>query len=117
MMKEQNSYIFTKEVKSLDAFAVGQRIQDARICKGIKAIDLAEMLELSKDQYSRIENGRSLCNTKKLYLISQYLDASADYILTGNKSEDILHQLSAVMEGRSEKDLERARRVLEAVFM
>lgn len=117
MMKGKNNYIFTKEVKSLDAFALGQRIQEARICNGIKAIDLAELLELSKDQYSRIENGRSVCSTEKLYLISQYLNTSADYLLSGNKPEEILHQLNVVLDGKSEKELERARRVLETVFM
>ncbi len=57
-------------------------------------------------------NGRSVCSTEKLYLISQYLNTSADYLLSGNKSEDILHQLSVVLDGKSEKELERARRVL-----
>lgn len=108
--------ILIEDIEELDPFALGQRIQDARIHKGIKALDLAEILDISKDQYSRIENGRSVCSTKLLYQISQYLEVSADYLLFGREYEDIWRQITIVLDGRSKSELERARRVLEAVF-
>ena len=37
-------------VKELDNFALGQRIQEIRIAKQIKAVDMAVALDMSKDQ-------------------------------------------------------------------
>lgn len=103
-------------VKSLDNFAVGQRIQDARIKKEIKAVDMAVALDMSKDQYSRIENGRSVCSTQKLYQIAQYLEVSADYLLFGEEQTGIIAQISELLKNRNKNELETIKRVVEAIY-
>ena len=102
-------------VKELDNFALGQRIQEIRIAKQIKAVDMAVALDMSKDQYSRIENGRSGCSTKHLYQIAQYLEVSADYLLFGDSEEGILAQIHRILEKKSVKELETIKRVVEAI--
>ena len=47
--------ILSYDIEKFDAFSVSQRIQEKRIEKKIKAIDMANALEINKDQYSRIE--------------------------------------------------------------
>lgn len=103
-------------VKELDNFALGQRIQDTRIKKGIKAVDMAVALDMSKDQYSRIENGRSVCSTQKLYQIAQYLEVSADYLLFGEEQTGIIAQISELLKNRNKNELETIKRVVEAIY-
>lgn len=90
--------ILSYDIEKFDAFSVGQRIQEKRIEKKIKAIDMANALEISKDQYSRIENGRSICSTEKLFQISQYLNVSSDYLLYGKEQKDLLSQINLILE-------------------
>ena len=73
--------IFPERIQEFDSFSMGQRIQDIRLQKGIKALDMAVQLDLSKDQYSRIERGTSICKITTLHKTAQYLEVSADYLL------------------------------------
>ena len=68
---------------------MGKRIQDARKNKGFKAIDFADIIGIGKDQLSRIENGRVACKIEYLYVMVQYLNISADYILFGYTNNEI----------------------------
>ena len=115
MMKEQSNYIFTKEVKSLDSFALGQRIQETRIGKGIKALDMAAQLDLSKDQYSRIECGTSMCKLSILHKIAQYLEVSVDYLLYGNKEDLYMEQIRIFMKAMKKADKEKLVKILEII--
>ena len=47
-------------------FEIGQRIQKMRIKEGLKSIDLATELGITKNQMSRIENGRANCTVPQL---------------------------------------------------
>lgn len=80
-------------------FKIGQRIQKLRIDKKIAAVDLATMLEISSNQMSRIENGRANCTIPQLYVISQILGCSADYLLFGKKSLTISVEQEASIKG------------------
>lgn len=108
--------ILSYDIEKFDAFSVSQRIQEKRIEKKIKAIDMANALEISKDQYSRIENGRSICSTEKLFQISQYLNVSSDYLLYGKEQKDLLSQINLILSELNEKELLRAKNVLQAMF-
>lgn len=103
-------------VNNLDNFALGQRIQETRIQKKIKSVDMAVALDMSKDQYSRIENGRSACSTQKLYQIAQYLEVSVDYLLFGDSKEGIIGQIYAMLMEKKQSELETIKRVVEAIY-
>ena len=69
-------------------FNIGQRIQQARIEKGIAGIDLASYLNIGKNQMSRIENGKANCTLPQLYVLAQVLECSVDYLLFGKKTSN-----------------------------
>ena len=57
-----------KEIKEIDTsmmLTMGERIREARISKDLQSKEMAIILDMSKDNYSRIENGQQLCTTKK----------------------------------------------------
>ena len=72
-----------KEYSSDVQLQIGQRIQKLRIDKKIAAVDLAAVLDIQSNQMSRIENGRANCTVPQLYVISQILGCSVDYLLFG----------------------------------
>ena len=110
MLNEEN-------ILYLDGVVIGQRIREVRKNKGIKSVDLAVQLNLSADQYCRIESGKTTCSLKNLYLISQYLQVSTDYILFGKNNFDTLLRIVEILNGKSQKEVDRAKRVLEALFV
>lgn len=62
---------------------LGQRIQEERLKKEISAADLAEYMGIGTNQLSRIENGKANCTVPQLFVISQILECSVDYLVTG----------------------------------
>ncbi len=76
---------------------IGQRIQQARLEKGMPAVDLAAYLNIDKNQMSRIENGRANCTIDKLYVIAQVLECSADFLLSGKKVKPMTPELQMAM--------------------
>lgn len=99
------------------AIQIGQRIQSCRLEKTIKAIDLATAIGIGKDQLSRIENGRVVCTTENLFLIAQYLNVSFDFLLFGKDLSSDLYDCIKVLEGLSQEQIVRAKKVLEACFL
>ena len=89
---------FPEEIQEYDSFSIGQRIQDIRLQKGIKALDMAVQVDLSKDQYSRIERGTSICKITTLHKIAQYLEVSTDYLLYG-KTDEYSFKISELYTG------------------
>lgn len=80
----------SKEIREYDKnvqFEIGQRIQEMRLDKNMKSIELATELGITRNQMSRIENGRANCTISQLFILLQILGGSADYILFGKKYE------------------------------
>lgn len=107
--------IFPENIQEYDALSVGKRIQDIRLQKGIKALDMAVQVELSKDQYSRIERGTSICKITTLHKIAQYLDVSADYLLYGKADELYIDQLRIYLKGMKKREKEKLIQILDII--
>ena len=71
------------EIKKIDHWAIGQRIQEMRIKREMSGADIAAYLDITTNQVSRIENGRAKCTLEHLFALTQILDCSADYLLFG----------------------------------
>lgn len=67
----------------VDLSAIGERIQNQRLALGYTQQDVYEKLDISQNHYSRIENGHAGMSFDILLLLSEILDVSTDYILTG----------------------------------
>ena len=80
-------------------FQIGQRIQKLRIDKKIAAVDLAAVLDIQSNQMSRIENGRANCTVPQLYVISQILGCSVEYLLFGKQYLTISQEQADSIKG------------------
>ena len=81
-MKYEEIREFDKNVQ----YEIGQRIQEARLAKGIAGVEVAAYLGIGKNQMSRIETGRANCTIPQLYVLAQLLDCSVEYILFGKQN-------------------------------
>ena len=106
---------FPEEIQEYDALSIGQRIQECRLKKGIKGIDMAVQVDLSKDQYSRIERGTSICKITTLHKIAQYLEVSTDYLLYGKTDELYINQIRICLSGMKKRDKEKLIKILEII--
>lgn len=73
------------EVKEINHWAIGQRIQEMRIKREMSGADIAAYLDITTNQVSRIENGRAKCTLEHLFILAQVLDCSADFLLYGTE--------------------------------
>ena len=77
-----------------DYSIIGKRIKETRINKNCTQEQMAEKLKVSVAFVSRIEAGKSHINLKRLIQISDILNTSPSYFLTGSntKSKDYLKE-------------------------
>lgn len=64
---------------------MGERIRKVRKTKLLTQAQLAEILGISKDQMSNIENGKSACKPDYIFLIVQIFDITSDYLFFGKE--------------------------------
>lgn len=57
------------------------RLKEARIKKGFKQKDIADLLNISQAQVSRAEKGLSTLDSNQIVLICKKLDITSDYLL------------------------------------
>lgn len=60
---------------------VGNRIKESRKIAGYTQKNVAELMKMSQQQYSRFENGIFEFNYTQLIFLCNLFDVSADYIL------------------------------------
>lgn len=84
-MKYEEIREFDKNVQ----WEIGQRIQEARLAKGIAGVEVAAYLGIGKNQMSRIETGRANCTIPQLYVLTQLLDCSVEYIFFGKQQSSL----------------------------
>ena len=77
----------------IDYYLIGQRIKEARKNKGYTQEKLAEEIDIAVTYLSRFEKGHPI-NLKRLAQISQVLDVSMEYLLSGTvpKSDNYLNK-------------------------
>ena len=77
----------------------GNRIKKLRMEKGFRQYELAELLGISGNHMSKIENGKEGASLDLLYRICIVLDVSSDYLIFGNRenSGNLEEQLSTLV--------------------
>lgn len=73
----------SEELKELSITAMGRRIRVIRERKEITREELAEKVDISPAFISDVEYGNKGMSIKNLYLLSQLLGVSAEYLLSG----------------------------------
>ncbi|MBP3938951.1 MAG: helix-turn-helix transcriptional regulator [Clostridia bacterium] len=68
---------------------LGSRIMQRRKQLGIKQSELAELIGVSDNQISNIENGKSFPRLNSFIKICDILDCNSDYFLSGIIKKDV----------------------------
>ena len=74
---------------------MGKRIQNRRKHLALTQEQLAEMMNVSIQMVSNLERGNKAIRIDNLINLSQILDISTDYILTGKATTDDMDALTA----------------------
>lgn len=112
-----------KEVnlRTLDAKEMGRRVRSRREAKELSREDLAELLGVSPQFVADIEYGNKGVSIKRLYMLCQILDVTADYILAGNiysKDKDkeairVCEEIMGLLQRCNAKQLHGIREIAE----
>lgn len=68
---------------------IGSRIMQRRKEMHIKQSEIAEMLNVSENQISNIENGKSFPRLQNFLKLCEILDCNADYFLSGTIKKSV----------------------------
>ena len=85
----------------VDLAEIGKRIQLRRKQQGLTQEQLADRMNVSIQMISNLERGNKAIRIDNLINLSQILDVSTDYILTGKETQDDFHALTARIEALS----------------
>ena len=87
-----------------DLVKIGQRIQIRRKQQGYTQEQLADLMNVSIQMVSNLERGNKAIRIDNLIKLSEILEISTDYILTGRETADDIGALNARIEQLSERD-------------
>ncbi len=68
---------------TFDPVKFGERLKEVRLRRGMTQEELAEKLHIGLDHMKSIERGRRSCSLDLLLLLSEELNVSSDYLLSG----------------------------------
>ena len=87
-----------------DLVKIGQRIQIRRKQRGYTQEQLADLMNVSIQMVSNLERGNKAIRIDNLIKLSEILEVSTDYILTGKETADDIGALNTRIEQLSERD-------------
>jgi transcriptional regulator with XRE-family HTH domain len=87
-----------------DLSGIGKRIQNRRKQLMFTQEQLADMMNVSVQMVSNLERGNKAIRIDNLINLSQILDISTDYILTGKETTDDIGTLTARIAQLPDKD-------------
>ena len=87
-----------------DLVKIGQRIQIRRKQRGYTQEQLADLMNVSIQMVSNLERGNKAIRIDNLIKLSEILEISTDYILTGKETADDIGALNTRIEQLSERD-------------
>lgn len=87
-----------------DLTGIGKRIQIRRKQQGYTQEQLAEMMNVSIQMVSNLERGNKAIRIDNLINLSQILDISTDYILTGKETAEDLGAVTSRLARLPAKD-------------
>lgn len=92
---------------------MGKRIQNRRKQLALTQEQLAEMMNVSIQMVSNLERGNKAIRIDNLVNLSQILQVSTDYILTGKETADDMNALTARIAQLSTKDRKMIEKLVE----
>ena len=89
---------------NVDLVKIGQRIQVRRKQRGYTQEQLADLMNVSIQMVSNLERGNRAIRIDNLIKLSEILEVSTDYILTGKETADDIGTLNTRIAQLSERD-------------
>ena len=94
---------------------MGERIYNRRKLLKYTQEELAEMVGVSTQMISNLELGKKAIRPENLIKICTALNISADYILMGNTSNNLLDSISGKIAELSTEDLEFINKMIDYI--
>ena len=88
----------------VDLVEIGKRIQTRRKQQGLTQEQLADKMDVSIQMVSNLERGNKAIRIDNLIKLSQTLNISTDYILTGKETTEDMQTLTEQMAALSQRD-------------
>lgn len=99
----------------MDFEKIGSRLRNLRKQKGITQQQIADVLDIGRNQYQKYEKGITLVPSDKVDMLVKYYDVTADYILYGDESYKILKLLDTLSPMQKRKILPAIESMILAV--
>lgn len=93
-----------ERMNEADLTGIGKRIQIRRKQQGYTQEQLAEMMNVSIQMVSNLERGNKAIRIDNLINLSQILDISTDYILTGKETKYDIQALTTRIAQLPDRD-------------
>ncbi len=94
---------------------IGKRIRNLREKAGYSREKLGEMSNIGAKFLYEIETGKKGMSAYTLYNISQALNVSADYLLTGNNEENNLEYIVNVLSKVNSDDITHIEQIIKHI--
>ena len=115
MKDNKEKYDYDKSAENL--WVIGNRIAEARYAKGLKSVELANELGVTKDFMSRVEHGKVRFSDEFLRKVAVALDVPVNYLLEGDKMCIYINKIESLVRNQNDyRMIETAIEVLEAIF-
>lgn len=88
----------------VDLVEIGKRIQGRRKQMGLTQEQLADKMDVSIQMVSNLERGNKSIRIENLIKLSEILNISTDYILTGKETTEDMQALTVQMASLSQKE-------------
>lgn len=88
----------------VDLVEIGKRIQGRRKQMGLTQEQLADKMDVSIQMVSNLERGNKSIRIENLIKLSEILNISTDYILTGKETTEDMQVLIEQMTSLSQKE-------------
>lgn len=88
----------------VDLVEIGKRIQGRRKQMGLTQEQLADKMDVSIQMVSNLERGNKSIRIENLIKLSEILNISTDYILTGKETAEDMQALTEQMASLSQKE-------------
>ena len=88
----------------VDLVEIGKRIQGRRKQMGLTQEQLADKMDVSIQMVSNLERGNKSIRIENLIKLSEILNISTDYILTGKETTEDMQVLTEQMTSLSQKE-------------
>ena len=88
----------------VDLVEIGKRIQGRRKQMGLTQEQLADKMDVSIQMVSNLERGNKSIRIENLIKLSEILNISTDYILTGKETAEDMQGLTEQMASLSQRE-------------